>query len=153
VQGLQSTITGFQNSLGDIHGSVTKLEQELESQLSQCVHNMASSSNVQNGGSKFIDSVINLKTSTFEKSNRTHVPRMELGDIGHIRNGSRDYEYYMTNLMGCNLTNIEVGTKIEIISTIHLEETKAICCMLKSVSLERTKPSNSTWKGMSSNKG
>ena len=32
----------------------------------------------------------------------------------------------MMNLMGSNLTTIEVGTKIDSVGTIHLEETKAI---------------------------
>ena len=32
----------------------------------------------------------------------------------------------MTNMMDHNLTTIKVGTKIDIIGTIHLEETKAI---------------------------
>lgn len=94
MQGLQNTITGFKNSLGGIHGNVTRLEQKLDSHLSLCVHNMASSSIVQIGVPKLIDLIINLKNSSFGKSNRTHVPRrMELEDIGHIPNGCRDDEY------------------------------------------------------------
>ncbi|KAJ8421179.1 hypothetical protein Cgig2_026983 [Carnegiea gigantea] len=80
-------MTGFQNSLGGIHGSVTKLEQKLDSHLSLYVHNVI-------GVPKLIDSVINLKNSIFGKSNRTHVPRrMKLEDISHIPNDCRDDEY------------------------------------------------------------
>ncbi|KAJ8441033.1 hypothetical protein Cgig2_027376 [Carnegiea gigantea] len=78
-----------------IHGSVTKLEQKLKSHLPQCGHNVAGSSNIQTGGSKLIDSVINLKNSTLGKSNRTHVPRrMEPEDIGHVPNDFRGDEHF-----------------------------------------------------------
>ncbi|KAJ8430648.1 hypothetical protein Cgig2_025661 [Carnegiea gigantea] len=76
-------------------------EQKLESHLSQCVHNIPSSSNVQTGGPKLVDSVIHLKNSTFGNSNRTHVSRRtEPEDIGHKPNGSRDDDYYYDEFDG-----------------------------------------------------
>ncbi|KAJ8432710.1 hypothetical protein Cgig2_009768 [Carnegiea gigantea] len=63
VQGFQCTIAGFQNSLRGIHGSVTKLEESLESHLSQYVHNVASSRNVQTGRPKLVGSVLKLSES------------------------------------------------------------------------------------------
>lgn len=50
VKDLKSTVTGFQNSLGGIHGNVRKLEQQLESHLSQCPHNIVGSSSIVHNG-------------------------------------------------------------------------------------------------------
>ena len=95
MRGLQSTITGFQNSLGGIHGNITKLQKKLGSHFSQCVYSVASSRNVQAGGTKLVDSILNLKNSTFGKSNRAHGLRgIEPEDIGHIPNSLRDDEHY-----------------------------------------------------------
>ena len=84
----------FRTFIGGIHGNATKLKQKLESHLSQYVHTVAGSNNVQPGGTKSVDLVLNLENSTFGKSNRTNGPtRMESEDIGHIPNGFRDDEY------------------------------------------------------------
>ena len=94
--------------------------------MSQYVHNMPSSSNIQTRGPKLVDSAFHLKNSTFGRSNRTHVPRMEPEDIGHKPNGSRDDEYYHDESDEPRPYQRRGRYEDRHYSTIYLEDTKAI---------------------------
>jgi len=102
------------NSLVGIYGNVIKLEPKLESHLYQYVHSMASSSNVQIGGPKLVDSILNLKKASFmfEEGWNLKTSIAFLIVLGMT-------SATMMNLTRRELTTAKIGTDINLIGTFR----------------------------------